>query len=355
MNSLRRSLDGIVRLIAFRWGRSLLTLLRLLFCQKPPPLPLSERDRNRSPYPCVPINRPEMRRPDPLIYSQYFLMKQGLAVTWDNPDIVLKKASIVIPSSSLEAGTTYEIVARIWNASTSCPVISLPVSFSFLSFGVGTTTTSIGKTYVDLGVKGGSGCPAYASMQWTTPTKPGHYCIQVQLAPADDLNFDNNLGQENTNVIHAQSPASFDMQVRNATEVEQDFTFVVDRYEIPKPNPCEATGDGRIVATPVDGEIGGTPNREEPGLVEFKQMAFRPRPTVNTARTRRHTYGSYPLPPEWRVEFSPSAPRLDPGEEITVHAVVYMPDDFHGAQPVNVDAFMGRNLAGGVTVTVVRS
>ena len=25
------------------------------------------------------------KRPDPLIYSQYFLMSKGLAVTWDNP------------------------------------------------------------------------------------------------------------------------------------------------------------------------------------------------------------------------------------------------------------------------------
>src|SRR5688572_16425199 len=27
------------------------------------------------------------KRPDPLLYSQFFLMAQGLAVTWDNPDI----------------------------------------------------------------------------------------------------------------------------------------------------------------------------------------------------------------------------------------------------------------------------
>src|SRR5258706_185950 len=29
------------------------------------------------------------KRPDPLIYSQTYLLAQGLAVTWDNPDIQL--------------------------------------------------------------------------------------------------------------------------------------------------------------------------------------------------------------------------------------------------------------------------
>ena len=31
--------------------------------------------------------RPDVyRRADPMIYSQFYLMEQGLAVTWDNPD-----------------------------------------------------------------------------------------------------------------------------------------------------------------------------------------------------------------------------------------------------------------------------
>ena len=29
------------------------------------------------------------KRPDPLIYSQYYFMARGFAVTWDNPDISL--------------------------------------------------------------------------------------------------------------------------------------------------------------------------------------------------------------------------------------------------------------------------
>ena len=34
---------------------------------------------------CVPINHPNFKRPDPLIYDQYYLMSLGLAVTWQNP------------------------------------------------------------------------------------------------------------------------------------------------------------------------------------------------------------------------------------------------------------------------------
>src|SRR5215212_9149113 len=36
---------------------------------------------------CGRIPDPLIRRPDPCIYSQTYLMAQGLPVTWDNPDI----------------------------------------------------------------------------------------------------------------------------------------------------------------------------------------------------------------------------------------------------------------------------
>ena len=37
--------------------------------------------------PSIKIPSHTYRRPDPLIYSQTYLMSQGLSVTWDNPDI----------------------------------------------------------------------------------------------------------------------------------------------------------------------------------------------------------------------------------------------------------------------------
>ena len=39
---------------------------------------------------CLPLPDDVYRRPDPCIYAQYYLMSQGFAVTWDNPDIWLQ-------------------------------------------------------------------------------------------------------------------------------------------------------------------------------------------------------------------------------------------------------------------------
>ena len=41
--------------------------------------------------PSTPIYVPPhtYKRPDPMIYSQYYLASKGIAVTWDNPDIQL--------------------------------------------------------------------------------------------------------------------------------------------------------------------------------------------------------------------------------------------------------------------------
>lgn len=344
MNWLPRALNGLVRFLSLAWIGSLLEFLRIFCaCGRRSQRGQSERDRNRSPYSCVPINRPEMLRPDPLIYSQYFLMAQGCHVTWDNPDIVLKKDGKVVPSSSLEKNTPYEVVARIWNASFSCPVVSMPVYFSFLKFGIGTVSVPIGKKHVDLGVKGGPGCPAFVSIEWTTPKEEGHYCLQVLLAPADDLNFDNNLGQENTNVGTAHSPANFEFHLRNAAPTEEGFRFKVDAYEIPIPDPC-----GRWEKDPA------SRRREHSSRIAFKQQGFRPRAPVNQSRVQHHLLGTHPLPPGWEVKISPPTPLLAPGAEIPIAVVVFPPDDFHGSRAINVNAFTPHGLAGGVTLIVVR-
>src|SRR5919109_274282 len=133
-------------------------------------------------------------------------MKLGLAVTWDNPDIELRRGGIAVPSSSTDPDTDYEIVARIWNGSTNAPIARMPIEFSYLDFGMGAISRKIGTTKVDLGVKGGPGCPAFAVMPWHTPATPGHYCIQVQFAWIDDANPLNNLGQENLVIGYAHSP-----------------------------------------------------------------------------------------------------------------------------------------------------
>lgn len=187
---------------------------------------------------CVDIPITEYKRPDPLLYSQFFLMKQGLAVTWDNPDIQLYDKGVPVNSSNLIADHDYEVVVRVWNNSYDAPAANLPVYLSYLDFGVGTTPLFVGKAYIDLGVKGSSQCPAFAPFTWHTPKTSGHYCLQAFLDWPDDANPDNNLGQENTNVGVMQSPATFTSTVNNAASVSRRYQLEADMYQLPQRDPC---------------------------------------------------------------------------------------------------------------------
>ena len=105
------------------------------------------------------------KRPDPLIYSQYFFMTRGFAVTWDNPDIWLTELPApdgtlaAVGSHELLPNHVYRIHARIYNGSLEAPAVGMPVFFSYLTFGIGIVPTLIGVTVVDLPVKGASGHP----------------------------------------------------------------------------------------------------------------------------------------------------------------------------------------------------
>jgi hypothetical protein len=299
--------------------RELIPILRRLLRRRH--RPGSERDRRAARTPCVPIDDPAFVRPDPLIYDQYYLSSLGFAVTWDNPDIQLFLGGLPVSSSLLTPGTTYEIVARIWNGALSAPVLDLPVHFSYLDFGIGTVSKDIGTTKVPvLGVKGGPDHPAFAKFPWTTPTTPGHYCIQVRLDPVEDANKLNNLGQENTNVGQAHSPVVFDFTLRNHTRRRRAYAFETDAYTPGPPVPCDERGGGE----------------------EARQ-----------ARLARHRRGQQPLPAGWRVAISPEAPALAPDEAIPIQVVVTPPAGFGGTQVLNVNAFHDEGLAGGVTLTVV--
>src|SRR5579859_1297277 len=285
-----------------------------------PPFTLSE---------CVPINHPNFKRPDPLIYDQYYLMSLGLAVTWQNPDIEILQGGVPVASTfELLPATSYTIRARIWNSSTSGVCGDMPVVFSYLSFGVGTVSNPIGQTAVNLGVKGSASCPAFASMDWTTPAVPGHYCVQVSFAWPDDLNPYNNLGQENTQVVLAASPGEFSFVLRNAADERQAYRFAVDTFTIGPPPPCS---DARHNAN--SGSQGG----------------------VSSVTRSRNSRASHPLPPGWSVAFAPAAPVLDPGEQIDVAVTVTPPDGFHGDQPINIHTFAGYAVVGGLTITLRRA
>jgi hypothetical protein len=268
-------------------------------------------------------------------------MANGLAVTWDNPDIELFDGSVPIASSTLQPDHEYEVRARVWNGSYSAPVVGLPVTLSFLSFGVGTTSTSVGRAYINLGAKGSSQCPAFASFRWRTPAQTGHYCLQVQLDWADDANPDNNLGQENVIVGLLHSPAQFTFKLRNKASVRRRFVLEADTYQLPASTPCDDDYRRRFAAEQFRTRIA-----ESRALWAWALQA--------------QGYGKFPVPEAWIVAIEPREAVLDARQEIDIRVAIEPRDAaFTGTKAFNIHAFAlgpddDRSMTGGVTLVVRR-
>lgn len=311
------TLLSLLRTVLYGWAVSLWRVIRRLCLRMHRrPGPKGPEHRPTAPTSCTQIDNPALVRPDPLLYSQRYLLDRGLAVTWDNPDIALYRNGAPVSSSELQPGTTYDVTVRIWNNSLDAPVVAMPVHLSYLDFGIGTEPIPTASTTADVGVKGSAEQPAFVSIPWTTPGTPGHYCLQVQLDPADDVDRTNNLGQENTDVVAAHSPAVFTFALRNNTRTEQTFRFTVDGYELPALEPC---GD-----------------------------------TVASTRRERHRAAQHQLPDGWDVDIAPPSPTLGAGVRTTITVSATPPVGFSGRQPLNVNAFHDAGFAGGVTLTVVK-
>lgn len=333
---LRLIIDLLIGWIAAIWW--LLRRLAFLFRPTPEKEGREGREARISTEPCVPIRHPALQKPDPLIYSQEYFMQLGLAVTWDNPDIVLLKGGVPVASSALEPDADYQITARIWNGSADAPVVGLPVHFSARGFGIGTAGVALGTATVDLGVLGGPGCPAMAVMNWRTPSTPGHYCLRVTLDWFDDANPNNNVGQENTDVVAAASPARGTFTIRNDDpERRHEFRLEADAYALPDEDPCKP--DERRTAEERRDERLAAQRRARRGEVDERIAA-------------RHARGAHSVPEDWSIAINPDRLVLAPGDEQVVEVIVEPPDGFRGRRAINVNAFREDVPAGGVTLMV---
>jgi hypothetical protein len=261
------------------------------------------------------------KRPDPMIYCQYYMMSKGLAVTWNNPDIQLFEGTSLVPSHDLGTNKAYTIRAQIWNGSVDAPAVNMLVRFYYLSFGAGTIKNHIGEKFVDVPVKGAVGLPAIAEHIWTTPATAGHYCLQVELVWPDDANPANNLGQENVDVKKLNSPnATFEFTLRNDSGFLRRLGLRADAYDLPPKRPCpERPGD----------------RQERTGRDPYEH----------------HRVNRHPLPEGWRLEFQPgNVIELRPEEEQLITVKVTARDGFVGRQAININAFDGNDLVGGVTL-----
>ena len=267
------------------------------------------------------------RKPDPMIYDQYWLMSQGFAVTWDNPDIHLERPlGTRVSSHDLLPSTAYNVIARVWNLSETAPAPRMPVRFSFLRFGIGGGKTAFAEDVVDVPVKAAAGSPVHATVEWVTPPDAGHFCLQAELMwPAkEDANPNNNLGQLNTDVRAVRSPATFTVPVRNDDlRAHKLIRLRVDAYRLPDLVSCDEV-----------------PNDTDPqGRIAWARQ--------------RHSTDSFPVPEGWTVQAVPAEMRLGPGEEAVVVVTATAPDGFSGQMPFNVHAVGDDGLLlGGVTLYV---
>jgi hypothetical protein len=317
---------GALAIVALKLSAFITVLEKLRTCK-----PSSSRFTAPAQPACHPIPAHIYRRADPLIYSQQYLMSQGLAVTWENPDVSIQLGGLVVDPYDLQPSTVYDVVARVWNGSVDAPAINLLVQFSYLSFGIGTKKTPIGAAHVDLGAKGAPDCPAFAHRAWKTPATPGHYCLLIELIWDDDANPRNNVGQSNTVVKPLNSPhAAFSFDVANNDDVRHAYRFTLDAYAIPTRPSCNDTPPGHFP----------TPTPSELKLRARKVRA-------------EHDRAAFPVPPNWSVVVQPPEVVLAPGATTQVAVDVTAPDGFTGRQAFNVTAFDEHaSLVGGVTLAV---
>ncbi len=200
---------------------------------------------------CGEIPDPFIRRPDPCIYSQTYLMAQGLPVTWDNPDIWVAPAAnpgaIEPDSFHLKDDTDYIVSVQVHNASTD-PAIGVKVRLVYRPWSFNSPDLTPVETdasgnevfrFVDIGGMGA----AITQFAWHTPKlQPGesaHFCLQAHVSHPMDTNLGNNMGQENTNVF-SQNPgfvspgeiADIEVPLFNLARRAQTVAFRWDAYQI---------------------------------------------------------------------------------------------------------------------------
>jgi hypothetical protein len=131
------------------------------------------------------------------------------------------------------------------------------------------------------------------------------------------------MGQHNTNVRPLNSPhAAFTFPVRNEAGDRRVLRLEADAYQIPPQEPCPPPASA--------------------------QEAERQR----RAQLARHQRAAWPIPAGWQVTVDPAQAALGAGEATEVTVDITAPDGFRGRQVVNVHAFDGQRIVGGVTLYV---
>ena len=372
--------EAILTVLSALWE----LLLRLFGKGHKPPKP---------PKDCFQIPPDVARKPDPCLYSQWYLAAKGLSVTWDNPDIqITTTGGTPVPSYALVADTDYLVQATIHNASFDA-ALGVEVICVYRPWSFGTAD----RVPVEADASGnpairrlniGPWGAAIATFKWRTPNvADAHFCIQVECHHVDDREPNNNLGQENTNIAKPASPVELHIPLFNPRAVPQRIAVTADGYEIPSTEVEFRLEELRPSAQappkpPSDG--GPIERRDAPGFVTHPDEGARIRLNPDLSRTRKsprpkrgrrmykvfgypqrdelraqNSLGGFPLPAN--LEFAVDGADEDdgvlhvtvpPGDQPVLHVTLDRPVG-PGVQPVNLNAYFEDGLlAGGVTVYV---
>ena len=357
---------------------ALLLLLRLLWGLFGRLFGRDKREEPVDPNRCCEVPVHVKRKPDPCLYSQPYLMAQGLSVTWDNPDIWLTLPDgTPVSSSALQPGTAYVVHARILDASFD-PAIATEVRCFYRPW----SFNSPDRTPIEFNPNGTEKVvvlhiPPWSSevaeFNWTTPNIPNrHWCLQVECRHADDKNPNNNLGQENTQVLAGTAGQAMAAHavLHNPTARQLRAALHVDHYSIPdrqveltlatrtrylrKAGPFDGVHQLMLTRDSVSGKLANQAHRGP----SFNTYAYRGFDQLIPDNGRGHQ----PLDPTWQVTINGEVishghiPEigLAPDQTINIPISLTIPAEPPGTRvPLNVVAVSDRGkLLGGVTMIV---
>jgi hypothetical protein len=163
--------------------------------------------------PCVVVPGHIIDKPDPCLYDQFLLMQLNQPVTWDSPDVRIFLNGVEQYTYNLIVATEYDVEITVHNSSRDRPATGTTVDVRWIEFGAGGQIRHpIATLNADIPTWPGT---QVVATKWQTPSTPGHYCIEVELAHPDDGNPSNNRGWNNTQVHAAQSPVTLPIRIFN--------------------------------------------------------------------------------------------------------------------------------------------
>jgi hypothetical protein len=281
--------------------------------------------RRKGGDPCVYIPDRIIHKPDPCIYSQFYLMQLGQPVTWENPDVALFLGGVKQYTYDLTVDTEYDVRVTVHNASPDKLAPSTRVEVRWVEFGAGgQVRTPIDTLLTDVPVYPGT---SMVGTKWRTPATPGHYCIEVEVFHPDDGNIANNRGWNNTQVKTATSAVRTPVRIYN-----QALPY---RTAAARLRDLEPTG-GREVP---------------PELVRVMVDSYTFHDAYGKKVEPARMFAQ--RPPAWPAQVEPATFHFAENEAYRdVLLVVEAPDTAGMREAFNVSAWQGMRPIGGVTVTV---